>query len=823
MLNAFTNGEVSPKFRARTDTQEYQKACETIENATVLRQGGAQRRAGFQLIDVHTGAFPYATRIIPFIISENEAYLILLTEGNAPAAVNYSTLSKLTVTAATLVFAASGAAANDTADLTEAEMFEVQYAQNNDILVLTHPSMGPVFIYRTAIDALSYTSFFNIGDTVGAVATTYHNKSWGLKDQNLDTAKNFRLSTLALGPGCAVTSRDAGGTAIDFFTSGMIGAPMLFVDISNKEYLYGHITAVADAQNATMNVFSTTAATANLAALYVGAVQHHEWWQAAWTDDFGFPKSVTFNDDRLLFAGTDEEPGRIWGTQVSDIYEVVDLDVETLGVAAVNSDYYKIDLRGSKYQLIQWMKDSTNLIVGTDSREQILAPSDPTDVIGRANAPVNQAETEVGSSYVQPELVNNTITFVNRSGQQIRDVVFNERENSFFSRNITVLAEHIHKIQAESMNSPLKSKIVQMVFQESDNGILWAIDNNGGLMGATIDKELGIRAWHSHNMIGTSSTNMMAITSAAATNPIQLTTAFAHGLTTDDSVRIRDFDGSTAGVEGTHAITVVSSTVFSIVINGSAETGMTNDAAASLQVFNSKPKFLSLTVLPSVDRAHDTLWATVQISVDNVDEVYLVRQENAFEGIRMDEQSTSISNKPVFSDLSIMNQVASFPSGTATTAHTGFSKLANETVQVLADGAYIGDKLVSSTGTITLDDAAREVIAGLKYETRIKLLPIDAGSAIGTALGAIKNIDKAIVKFFRTVYAKIGRDRDDSRIEEIIFREFVDPAGPPTPKTGEKEVDFSGDYERSSQIEIFSDLPYPMIVNGVISRGITYD
>jgi hypothetical protein len=142
---------------------------------------------------------------------------------------------------------------------------------------------------------------------------------------------------------------------------------------------------------------------------------------------------------------------------------------------------------------------------------------------------------------------------------------------------------------------------------------------------------------------------------------------------------------------------------------------------------------------------------------------------------------------------------------------------------VLADGVYVGLKTVSSAGVIELDEVAQEVIAGLKYETRIKSLPLDVGSAIGTGLGAIKNIDKAIVKFFRTVYAKIGRDKDDSRIEEFIFRDVADTTNPPVPKTGEYDVDFSGDYERSSQIEVFSDLPYPMVVNGIIARGITYD
>ena len=48
--NSFVSGEVSPKYRGRTDTNQYNSACEEIRNFIVYPQGGVSRRPGSRYI-----------------------------------------------------------------------------------------------------------------------------------------------------------------------------------------------------------------------------------------------------------------------------------------------------------------------------------------------------------------------------------------------------------------------------------------------------------------------------------------------------------------------------------------------------------------------------------------------------------------------------------------------------------------------------------------------------------------------------------------------------------------------------------------------------
>ena len=57
------------------------------------------------------------------------------------------------------------------------------------------------------------------------------------------------------------------------------------------------------------------------------------------------------------------------------------------------------------------------------------------------------------------------------------------------------------------------------------------------------------------------------ITSSSVANPTLITAAAVHGLTTGDSILIAGHTGSTPALDGTHVVTVVSTTTFTIPVN----------------------------------------------------------------------------------------------------------------------------------------------------------------------------------------------------------------------------------------------------------------
>ena len=50
ITNSFQQGEVTPRFRGRTETKEHANSCQEIRNMIVYPQGGATRRPGTETL-----------------------------------------------------------------------------------------------------------------------------------------------------------------------------------------------------------------------------------------------------------------------------------------------------------------------------------------------------------------------------------------------------------------------------------------------------------------------------------------------------------------------------------------------------------------------------------------------------------------------------------------------------------------------------------------------------------------------------------------------------------------------------------------------------
>ena len=77
----FTKGELGPELHARIDTSQYGAGCKKVRNFIIQRYGGLALRPGFRLVgevfDVTKN-----TRYIPFQFNLEQAYMMVLEEGN---------------------------------------------------------------------------------------------------------------------------------------------------------------------------------------------------------------------------------------------------------------------------------------------------------------------------------------------------------------------------------------------------------------------------------------------------------------------------------------------------------------------------------------------------------------------------------------------------------------------------------------------------------------------------------------------------------------------------------------------------------------------
>ncbi len=147
-------------------------------------------------------------------------------------------------------------------------------------------------------------------------------------------------------------------------------------------------------------------------------------------------------------------------------------------------------------------------------------------------------------------------------------------------------------------------------------------------------------------------------------------------------------------------------------------------------------------------------------------------------------------------------------------AVSGLEHLNGAMVSVSIDGASHPDRVVVD-GAITLTNRASQVVVGLPYTSRLTTMRLEAGSEMGSALGKIKRISRAIILFFRSAGCKYGTDVD--YLDTLAWRLTADGMDrPPALVSDAVEVTMPGDWERGARITIEQSLPLPLTVLGIV-------
>lgn len=138
---AFNAGEISPWLDPRIDLDKYRMGCRQMLNMRPSIYGGALRRVGTQYVGAAATAST-AVRLIPFTFEINTNYMLefsnlkirIWSTGDTPA----------------LLVDGSAATIEITTPYLAAELNDLQVAQQNDVLFVTHPNHPPYCVARYA-------------------------------------------------------------------------------------------------------------------------------------------------------------------------------------------------------------------------------------------------------------------------------------------------------------------------------------------------------------------------------------------------------------------------------------------------------------------------------------------------------------------------------------------------------------------------------------------------------------------------------------------------------------------------------------------------
>jgi hypothetical protein len=814
-LTNFTGGELSPRLDGRNDLAKYASGCKTLQNMIVYPHGSAARRSGTSFVaEVENSA--EKTRLIPFEFSTTQTYILefgneyirFYKDGGAILEANKTITGITQADPGVVSITSHGFSNGDTivisgvVGMTEVngKRFKVANVNTNDFELQD--------IDGVDVDTTSFTAYASggIANRVYQIATTYltadlfqikyaqsadvmylchpeysvkklsrtGHTSWSITevdftdgpylDDNI-TATTLGTSAHTVGSGVTLTaSAITGINSNTGFQSTDIGRLVSFRDG------YGEITAFT----------STTVVTITIIKDMGSSSASTDWALGAFSDTTGYPSCVTFYEQRLVFAGTEAQPQTLYFSRSGD-YENMD---ENRGGTIADDDAIIYTIASNQVNAIRFLSATRTLIVGTVGGEFSVSGGGSDDPVTPTNILIKK-QSNHGCANTDAIPVGNVTLFLQRAKRKVRELAYNFDVDGYVAPDMTILAEHISE-----------SGFNEMSYQQEPNQIIWAVREDGQLAGLTYQREQQVVAWHRHIFGGSFGTGDSVCETVATipTNDKEYQTWVIVKRTIDGVTRryveyINEFDFNEDD-----------NTEFNFLDSQLIYSGATTTLDTTI---NNSVTSIILTSATSF-----TTTGTIKINNEII--TYTGISSNTLTGcVRGTNSTTAAAHTSGVTVSQVVNSV------------TGLDHLEGQTVSVLAGGSTHPDKTVAS-GAITLTRFVNDVKVGLSYTSLLQTMRIDAGSQNGTSQAKTKRIYNITVRLYESIGVEVGPDLNN--MESIPFRSSAQLMNTPIPVfTGDKEVEFRGNYETDGYIYVRQTQPLPLTVLSLYPELITND
>ena len=451
-LSSFTAGEISPRLEGRTNIEKYREGLSDLTNMVVMPHGGVTRRPGTEYLG-EVKSSSVKTRLIPFQFKTSDTYI--LEFGNQIMRVFRNDLQVLNSSAKTITAATK---ANPGVFTSNSHGF----SNGDEVFVDSLGCMTEVN-GRNYLIANSSTNTFSLQDLFG---------------NDINTT--------------SFTTYTSGGTATEIFE---VATPYAEADLFNIRFAQSADTMYIvhpsyDIRTLTRSdhnnwTFSTLSISGSPSPGLSGSDNR--------------PSCVSFFEQRLVFAGTNNNPQSIWFSKNGNYTNF------TVGTNADDALIYTI--ASNQVNAIRYLSATRVLTIGTSGGEYVLTstndgPITPTTTLIRKYS-------NYGSAAIEPVQVADVTLFVQRGARKVREFKFvgNVNTGGYSAPDMTILAEHI-----------TDGGLTQFAYQQEPDSVVWATRAAGTLVGMTYRREEEVVAWHKH-VIGGAFSGGQAVVESIATLP----------------------------------------------------------------------------------------------------------------------------------------------------------------------------------------------------------------------------------------------------------------------------------------------------------------
>ena len=505
---SFLRGELDPTIISRVDVAAYGQGLKKARNVIPLNQGGVERRGG-TLFRADLGG---PTRLESFIFNSTQEYIFAFQ----------NTVLKIYSTAGALL------ATFTSCPWLTSELYELNFTQQGDTMIVVHENIVPQIITRIVSTSFTRTAFgfetsvngektyqpyFKFADdsitldidsttkgTTGVTCTTssaywisgyvgmvirYHGAELTITGYTSSTVVTATLNDdveMELDADPFATQQGSGVVKVTqvghgFSTGASVtisGANDIFDDdgdglaSANINGTFSITVLDDDHWEFTAGGSDTAVESVDGGGVRVVIVGHpptRNWDEQVFSSVNGYPKTVTFHEQRLFFGGVTALPDGIQGSKITDFYN---FDV---GEAA-DADSIQIQIASDQINEIRHLVSGKLLQIFSSTSEfylkpQIGKPITPTDI------QIIRQSTLGSQLKAMPRIFDGATIYIQNNGKTVREYFYSAGAEEFTSNSISLLSNHLISSPQDSAKiTSMPKRTEQFYFLVNDDGTM---------------------------------------------------------------------------------------------------------------------------------------------------------------------------------------------------------------------------------------------------------------------------------------------------------------------------------------------------------------
>ena len=203
----------------------------------------------------------------------------------------------------------------------------------------------------------------------------------------------------------------------------------------------------------------------------------------AGTNDY--PAATTYHEQRRWFAGTNTKPQVLWATRTGTESNL------TSSIPSREADAMELRIASSQYNQIRHLVALSDLIAFTAGGEFRIY-SDNAPAITPTSVTI-KPQGYAGAANVQPVVTTGSILYVQAQGSRVRELSYSWEANSYRTVDASIMATH--RFNGFTVD--------ELAYSRAPDSILWAVRDDGVLLGLTYVPDQQVYGWHAHDTQGT--------------------------------------------------------------------------------------------------------------------------------------------------------------------------------------------------------------------------------------------------------------------------------------------------------------------------------